>query len=66
MFSSRSEAGSRHDRRASLYSALDWYHKVRIREGFWRTTMGYFRSTSLHGFCYLAERNLHWTNKYDN
>lgn len=55
-------SGSGIGRGASVVAGV--LKKVRIREAVRRTTMEFFRQTTLHGFRDLAEQSVHWMDKY--
>lgn len=59
-FSSGSKIGHR-DLRTAVVEVL---RKVRLREAVVNTTMEFFRNTTLHGFRDLADRKVHWLDRY--
>lgn len=59
-FSSGSKIGHR-DLRTAVVKVL---RKVRLREAVVNTTMEFFRNTTLHGFRDLADRKVHWLDRY--
>lgn len=59
-FSSGSEIG-RGDMKTAVAAVL---RRVRFREAIYNTTMDFFRNTTLHGFRDLADRSIHWLDRW--